>query len=208
MRSRSKKLVNRAAVRSQINPPPFNASAVVRKVFRFQSNAALAALPITSTNLLDAWCMAVTTTGAYRLASSFRLNNVKLWGPMSSSLVPVTVSLEYAADAASGLSSPNMLRSDTSMSSSYAAHVAFAPPDKSLASNWFGRAATSPLFTVNGPINTVIDVDVSFVLQNGETPAVSTAALVAATVGTVYLRGLDGVAAATTVLPPVSYTTA
>lgn len=152
--------------------------------------------------------MADTTTTAYRLFSSFKLHSVEMWAPMASDLVPVTASVEFQTPAAAAIGAPNSLRSDTSMGADQCAHVMSSPPPNSLAATWQSRAATGVLFTLNGPINSIVDVHLSLYLQNGETPLAVANALVAATVGTVYCRGLDGAAAAATVLPPVSYTTA
>lgn len=190
------------------HPPPFQAAYVVGKVLRFKSNAAMSGLAISAVNLLDLLCMADTTTSAFRLMSSVLLRKVEIWGPMASDLSPVTVSAEFQTDASTGIGGSNALKSDTSMGSTRCAYVGFKPRTNSLASLWQGRASVQSLMKLSGPTGSIVDVHLTFVLQNGETPLAVANALVAATVGTVYCRGLDGVAAATTVLPPLSYATA
>lgn len=189
------------------SPPAFTAAIVVRKTFRFQSNAAFTATNVTAVNLLDLLCMADTAVTAYRLASAVRVRRVSLWAPMSSSLAPVTASVEWAGYAVATVGAPPITKSDTSMGYR-PAYVTDSPPTNSIAGMWQGRASTSNLMQIAGPINTVIDVDLEFVLQNGEPPLAVANAPAGATVGTVYLRGLDGLAAAATVFPAISYNTA
>lgn len=187
--------------------PEFQAAIVVGKVLRFQANAAFSGVVFTAVQLQDLLCMATTTTTASRLAASMKIKKICLWGPMSSTLAPVTVSLEYASDTSAGFGTPNKLMSDTSMGTSHPAYVCGAPPKNSLPDMWHSRISASNLFTISGPVNTVIDVHLTYVLQNGETPVAVTSAVVGATVGTVYCRGLDALASAATVFPPLSYTT-
>ncbi len=189
------------------HPPPFLAAVVVKKTLRFKANAAVSNVNITAANLLDLLCLADTTTSAYRLMSSARLDSVELWGPMASDLAPVTVAVEFQTTSATSIGAPNALKSDTSMGAQQCAHVAMRPPAQSLAAMWQSLAATGTLFTLNGPINMVVDIHLSLYLQNGESPTAVTSAVAGATVGTVYCRGLDALAAASTKLPPVSYAT-
>ncbi len=151
--------------------------------------------------------MANTTTTAYRVFSSAKINSISLWGPMASDLAPVTVTIEYQSPTATGIGAPNRLKSDTSVGSTACAFIRASPPRNSLAGNWIGQAGTSTLFTLTGPVNTIVDLNITFVLQNGETPTAVTNAVAGATVGQVYCRGLDALSAAGTVIPPVSYST-
>lgn len=190
------------------HPPPFQAAFVVGKVLRFKASSALSGLAITQTNLLDLLCMADTTTTAQRLMSSALLRKVEIWGPMASDLSPVTVSVEFPTDAANAIGASNALKSDTSMGATRCAYVGFKPRPGSVASFWAARASSASILKLTGPTGSIVDVHLTYVLQNGESAQAVANALVAATVGVVYCRGLDGVAAATTVLPPLSYTTA
>ena len=198
----------RRRVVASIHPPPFGAAVVYNKVYRFQANAAVTQIPITMTNLLDMLAVATTATTATRLCASMRLRKVSLWGPPASTLVPVTVALEFnTGAAATGLGSPSTLRSDTSVGATEPAHVVGRPPANGLAGMWFAGGGTTQLMLITGPINTIVDVEVQYVLQNGEAPVALAAAPVGATAGEVFVRALDGVAAATTQLPPLSYRT-
>ncbi len=188
------------------HPTPFNAAVVVKKTLRFKANAAVN-VNVTSVGVLDMLCMADTATTAQRLFSSVRLDSVEVWSPMASDLVPVTCSVEFQAPSATSIGSPNFLHSDTSMGSDHCAHLRTSPSPSSIASMWQSRTATNTLFTLVCPANSIVDVHLTLCLQNGEPATAVTGAPVGATVGTVYCRGLDGAAAASTVLPPVSYAT-
>ena len=208
LRPRRNRGQNRAATLDRAtHPPPFAAAFVLKKTLRFKANAAFTASSVNATNLLDLLCMADTVTTAQRLCSSVRLDYVELWAPMASDLAPVTVSVEIQTPNSATIGGPNLLKSDTSMGADRCAHVMLTPPPQSQSSMWQSRAGASTLFTMSGPINTVIDVHLSFYLQNGETPLAVASAVAGATVGTVYCRGLDALAAAATVFPPVSYAT-
>lgn len=192
---------------SSSHPDAFQAAVVVTKTLRFQSNAAFNTT-FQANNWLDLLCMADTAVTAQRLFSSMKVHSIKMWGPMASTLVPVSVSCEFHTDAIVGVGAPNKITSDTSMGSNSCAYLHCGPPANSLAAMWQSRAANQPLVTLTGPVNTVIDVSLSLCLQNGEAALAVANALVGATVGTVYCRGLDAIAAAGTVFPPTSYATA
>ena len=194
-----------AAALNSFAPPPFSAAIVWGKTLRFRSSSALTSQAVTASNLLDLLVMATTTTAVNRLCSAVRLTQVEVWGPMAADLVPVTVSVEYNTDAATGISGSNKLRSDTSMGADRCAHVRYRPPMGTVASFWQGVSSSQRLFLLSCPANSIVDIQLTLVLQNGEAATAAANAAVAATVGTVYCRGLDGLATASSVLPPVSY---
>lgn len=187
------------------HPPQFDAAVEVRKTFRYKATGAGTDVSITAAGLLDGLCMAATTTSAYRLLVALKIEKVEMWGPMASDLVPVTVSCEYNTDASTGFGQRTSLWSDTSMGSADPAHVIARPPSQSLASMWQSRAGASQLCLLNFPVNTLVDITLSVVLQNGESPLAVTQAVAGATVGKVYLRALD--VNGSGLLVPVSYPT-
>lgn len=179
----------------------------LKKLLRFQANAAFSAQTITYVNLLDLLCVATDATTLKRLCVAVRLKRVAIWGPPASSLVPVTVSIEYAASAGP-IGGSTQLRSDTSMGATEPAYVTFVPPASTSMSMWQGASATGAAMIINGPVNSIIDVEMELVLQNGEAAVSCVTAASGATAGTVYCRGLDALASASTVFPPVSYASA
>jgi hypothetical protein len=187
------------------NPPQFNPTIQATHKFRFRSTAAFNLSVITSDlmQLLVIGTSATTTASAY---SAFRLRKVKMWGPMAADLVPVTVSLEFLnAQANSGLGSRRTLHTDTSMGATESAYISASPEAESSAAAWQNVITASTntngcAFTISGPINTVIDVVLDIVMQNGEPPFVG-ATGTALVPGTWYGNSLDG--GATGLLPPI-----
>lgn len=190
--------------------PSFQSTFTVSKTLRF--NATSAALtsntPIAASDILQCMVMAATAILPYQLFSAVRLRRVKIWGPVPSALTPVTVSVQFPADVgatATQLSGPSKIYSDTVIGSTKAAFVSCAPPSGSLSAMWQSSAQASvPLFILNGPVGSIVDISVDLVLQNGETP-VQGAATIGATVGQIYCRDLDK--SGSSQLSPVSYTT-
>jgi len=190
-----------------LNPPTFNASKTISSRYRFESSSALVKVQITAEAVLDLLCMATGTTAAYQLCSSARVKSVKIWGPMASDLKPVTVAVEYVAYQGGGTTgSPTSRMSDTSMGSARAASVSFPPPPGSLASLWLSSVtAATPIFQLDGPANSVIDLVLEQQIRNDEGPQAVHTTVAGATVGTVYVRALDS--DGSSLIVPVSYPT-
>jgi hypothetical protein len=150
-------------------------------------------------NLLDAYLVAATATTGFQLFQAVKVKYVELWAMPTSAGVPTTVSVEYAGTIAGSIGD-QIYHDDTSMGVQ-PAHVKASPSKLSLAS-MYQISGTTAFATLKTAANTVIDVHVVYRGQFDNTTAVANA-LVGATAGAVYLRGLDGVAAATTVYPSV-----
>jgi hypothetical protein len=112
-----------------------------------------------------------------------------------------SVQCEYASQVA-GEVGDAMVHSDTSMGVE-PAHIRARPAARSGAA-LFQKSSNQQAFTITGPAGCVIDVELSF---KGLPAPLATAcqnALVAATGGAWYFRGLDGIAVATTNFLPVA----
>ncbi len=173
----------------------FDAAVATTHRFRFQANAPLVNTVIGSANLLGLLKMAATTTTAYALFNAVRIKKVSVWAPPASDLVPVTGSLEYSIGTGAGnIGNRPRVYSDTSVGSTRVAAVAAAPDKNSAAAMWQLRSSSlttnGAVFTLNGPLNTIVDVELDVVIQNGETPAGATGTT-AATVGQIYADYLD-----------------
>ncbi len=199
--SNVRNIANRPS-RGPLAPPPFDSTIFYTKKFRFQASSALSSTNITVLDLLSLLVVADTTVSASTINTSIRLRKVEMWGPMASSLAPVTVSCEFPAMAAL-LSGPNRVYSDTSMGSTFGAHVKAVPTDEMIQYHWQTTTSGAIMFQLNGPSNTIVDVTLDCVLQNGQAPI--TVTVVAASVGTLYCRSLDSQGSA--LLVPVSYVT-
>jgi len=195
---------NRVA-RQTTGPPPFNATISFTKTFRFTTTAAQT-LGLSANDLLDLLVFAGTTTTGYRVAKTVKLHRVSVWAPMPSSLVPTTCSIEYSSGQGSAASS-NVVRSDTSMGADMPAYVTASPPQGSTSGFWHtGNDSTLLCFIVT-PINSIIDISVTFVLSDDlnvfalQNPTIST------TAGNLFIGGLDGLRTGSTNYPPISYET-
>jgi len=173
-------------------------------VYRFQAASAQTADVVNSTSLCDLLCMATGTTEAYEIARAVKVRKIEIWGPMASNLTPVTVSVEWAASGSAPVAGPSNIISDTSMGSARCAHVVSTPPTQSACAFW-QVASGEALFTLAYPTGSVIDLHLSQVLFDGETPVAVTTGVAGATVGQVYCRALDSVTPGQNALVPVSY---
>lgn len=184
------------------HPPQFTPTFVLRKKLRFQAVAA-ATTPITILSLGDLWCVAATAVSAYQLASHIRLKKIEIWGPMSSTLVPVTVTIDWIGSTVGSFGKSNRV-SDTSMGSTEAAHVKSAPPPGSQIAQWCAAAATNAICNVTYPIGAIIDISYEVVVRDDASVQAVNGAVAGATVGANYVRPLDSVTSGTN-LPPVGY---
>jgi len=187
------------------HPPSFQSTFQVAKVLRFIASAALVNVDISFVDLLDLVVMATSATAGYQLFSAFKLGKVSIWGPMAAALTPVTASIEYSPIGTAGIGGPQRIWSDTSMGATEAAYVSKAPPKESAQSKWQTDNAGTAFFRLNGPIGSIVDLAITYVMQNGQTPQVASTVLAGATVGQIYVRALDSNGA--TLLTPVSYPT-
>jgi len=193
-------------------PPPFQSSIQIAQIFRFQSVAAFASTVITLRDLFDILNVALTAVTATQLLQSMRFKRIRIWGPPAAALTPVTVSVEFPTGGSSGggsISGPLRVWSDTSIGSTECAFIDRKPAKGSFQSLWqVGEPVTNPPFvTISGPAASVVEVHIlGVMLLNGGVVSVTNAP-VAATAGQVYLRGLDGLAAAGTNFVPLSYPT-
>ncbi len=183
-------------------PPQLQATLQIDKVVRFKASAALSDVTIAAANMLNVLAMALTATTSARLPQTVKLRKLEAWAPPSTDGTPVVLSVE---DVAAGLGFSNSSRrvEDVTMGQNRPAHIVWKPSPLSLASKWLDLNGSS-IFRLNGPSGTTVDVHLSWVLQDGETP-VSAGALVGATAGQLYMRALD--ASGSGLLVPVSYVT-
>jgi hypothetical protein len=163
---------------------------------RFTSNAAFDS-SIAFQNLLDTFLVATSATALFRLFTWVKIRKLEVWA------IPVignstTVAVAFAGTTV-GQVGVGTQYTDMSMGVQ-PAHVSCRPPARSLAADWQVASANSA-FSLNVPSGAVIDVSLSFKgIFNAAVAAVN--AGVGATTGAMYLRGLDGLATATTALPP------
>ncbi len=164
--------------KENIRPPQIITSPVYTHTLRFVANAAASAVPISAKQLLGAigTVCSVSNSTVCAIASSCRVKKVSMWGPATGT-IDNTLQLRWVG---STVDSKNYEVSDTSFSSATMSHVSGKPPKNTLASFWKNANFTDPLFLISCPQNTVIDVQVNFMLtdQAGSTTfSVATASL-------------------------------
>jgi len=194
-RSKPAKLGRREA---QAHPPQTTFQLSTERRLRFNVTTALVEQPFTFQNLLDTLSVSKTTTAAQNLFTHVKVKAVEMWA------VPVVgnvalVACQYVGSSAGALGTGRVV-SDTSMGIQ-PAHV-IARPERMSQVGQYQVSSAAAAFELTAPVGAIIDVMVSFrnALDNGT--AATQNATVAATAGQVFYRGLDGLAIASTAVPP------
>jgi hypothetical protein len=169
--------------------------------FRFGCTTAATNKTITFQNLCDLMGVAITATSGYDLFDQVRMSAVEVWA------LPVigastTVSVAFGSNYQEGVLGDGRVHSDNSMGIE-PAHVLARPSTMSQIAQWQVNSA-APAFSLSCPIGSVIDVILAFRTISTDPPTAMLNALVGATVGDIFYRGLDGLATATTTLPAVA----
>jgi len=186
------------------HPMPLSKYQMTHSVnLRFTANTAVAQ-SITFQNLLDTVLVATTAVAGANLFYMVRVRKVEVWAILA---IGTATSCSVIFDGTTaGLIGDRDIHVDTSMGVE-PAHVVARPTARTLAGNFQINSAASA-FRIDCPGGSVIDVHLSFVGNFGAVAAAANA-LVAANAGATYLRGLDGLAIATSkMLPavPVAFT--
>jgi hypothetical protein len=185
--------------RSMISHPPQLGNYLIKHSVRLRFIASAAfSTAITFANLLDSILIATGATVGSDLFHRVRVRGVEMWS-IAALGTQSSVSCQFV-----GATSPSFgdgkYHTDTSMGIE-PAHVLARPDRLSLADLW-QVSGTQTAFLIEGDAGCVIDVLLSFQQLNNVNVAV-TNALVGATPGLLYWRGLDGIAKATSnFIPP------
>jgi hypothetical protein len=198
--SQKKKVGNRKAgsrkggERSLTHPPQMNLYQLNwNKVLRFTSTAAAVGTQITFQNILNTILFASTATAPYQVFDYLRILRISVWGQAALG-TPSTVQVIFNGTTIVGDAN---IHSDTSLGVLPA--CVHARPGATVAALF---QLSGNAFQITCPAGSIIDVEV--VMRDSLGLATSAAnASVGATVGGVFYRGLDGLAAASTNFPPV-----
>jgi hypothetical protein len=187
------------------HPPPINPQLIYSQRFRFSCTTAATNKVITFQDLLDMMGVAVTAILGYELFDQVKLSAVECWA------VPILgantqVSVQFAAAQAGGVGD-GRVHSDSSMGIE-PAHVLARPNVMSQTAQWQTYQSAGSCFLLTCPVGAVIDVACSFRTLSALAPTPAQNALVGATIGDIYYRGLDGLGAAATTLPAQAPVTA
>lgn len=159
---------------------------------RFRGVAAASLTAITFANLLDTMLVATTATAGTDLFQTVRVRRVRAWA-IGAIGTPTSVSVEFAG-ITTGVIGDQAIHTDTSVGIQ-PAHIDARPSARSLASD-YQLSSGAVAFIITCPAGTVVDVELSFRSQFYNANQAAAQALVAATAGVQYLRGMDGLATA------------
>lgn len=188
--------------RGSTHPPELSDYTVRQfRTLRFTAVAACDETAISFTDILNTIGVASSATVGYNLYDFVKIVRVRAWG-IAALGTPSTVSICFSNDVNSGYIGDGRIHSDTSLGFS-PAYVNAKPDPKSFSAIYQTVGAEYTAFTVTCPAGSIIDLDVHFRDQSGQGTA-ATNALVGATVGALYYRGLDAIAIATSNLVPPS----
>jgi hypothetical protein len=200
------------AISRRMNPPPFKSNIIGRHTFRFVSTNGLATDITAISTLFAVGGLAYPAGQFVGWAESVKVHSIQIWTPYSTGSSPInnTCSVKWNADT---FLVPNVEVSDTTTSSAFPAYINAVPPPRSLAAEWMNTASfadDSAIYaTVIAPNNSIIDVDLSYVLYDeifntGEaTPNIAT--LTVYTSSYAYYGSFDGIGnVGTHRYPPVS----
>jgi len=147
-------------------PEAFQASVSFFKRFRIQF-ASAGTTVFTNQDMGRLLSVVLTPTDAIPLVDRFRIQRIEVFGPMSSTLVPVTVKLEYLGSTGS-VTGTTKLYSDTSMSSVAAAYLNVRPDPNSGPGMWnLGGPNTTNMVSITYPAATIIDIVLEVTLNDG-----------------------------------------
>jgi hypothetical protein len=184
------------------NPGGLQATGIPTTSMKLKFNCGTATTSsVTWANLLDTVVFAATSTSVYDLFYSARLHSVEVWLPPQVAGVATSAQFTLAFDSPS--------QGDQRVWSCYSGptggYLKAKPSNHSINGMMWQNSSSVGCFTVNNcPIGALIQVNVTFRTRMGSGSAIAAAqAASGATAGTVYFRGLDGLAIASTKFPPV-----
>jgi len=181
---------------SSTHPPQIDSYEVSHhKTLRFTVTAAVVQQAITYSNLMNTVLIADTATTGSCLFDLIRLKRVRVWG-IAAQGTPTSVEVMFITSSTGDAT----VHTDTSLGVR-PAFVEAHPKQNSLAS-FYQLATGGNCFLLTAPAGSIIDLDLSMITSSGLAPVAAANALVAATVGQVYYRGMDALASATTNFPP------
>jgi len=172
-------------------PPMLDTSVETRHTFRFRISTAVSSVGVGLGGVLGAMGVVgkVANTSVANIHSCARLIGFRVWLPAvvgsDGFLLDWFGDAGYVPDSAVDSIIPDGITSTGCM--------AFSPPKNSLASFWLNSqniVLGTSLFSISGPVGTIIDMRVAGRLSNNV--GTSTISVATAAVGTMYYLALDG----------------
>lgn len=159
------------------------------RTFRWTFAKSVVDLPITVSNLIGMYNFCTTATNLTVLCTAMKVKYVELWAEPDPSAAS-RVDLEWVSSTG-GFAGPSAVISDTTLGTALPAHLKSRPPPMSLMAQWL-QPTTGTLFTVSGNIGSIMDINLTYCLQDGLTAGASKT-VAGATSGIVYVVSPDGV---------------
>lgn len=187
-----KKKLQKARSKGTLQPSQIISNITWNHTFRFSSSGAFTS-PITVFNIFGVAGSIGIIAGppgfgqVSCIASSFKINYVELWGMTGAS--GSTLSIDWVG----GVNSPNKEYSDTTLSTAFPAHLRCKPPKLSIAAFW-QRPNVAPMFTLTSTSSTVIDLNLSIIMNDTNVvPTAFNPVLTVIVLGVQYYGYLDGI---------------
>ena len=148
---------------------------------------------VSAANLLATWLVSSSTLAVWNLFDTVKVKSIEMWSlPVIGSTATVQATFNGPVGPTQG---DETVHTDTSMGLE-PAHLLVRPNARSLAAN-FQDPTSGNLFVLNAPVGTVIDLHCVFKQTWLTAPVAATNGL-SLVAGDIYLRGLDGLALAST----------
>jgi len=177
------------------HPPQIDSYNITHNIRLRYTVTAAAATNISYANILDSILIATSAVAGFDLFDVVKIKSLEVWSQAALG-TPSTITVTYIT--ATG---DRNIHTDTSLGVK-PAYIKAIPSRRSLASFWNASAAGG-VFSITCPAGSIVDCN--FVFRTTNALAVAAAnALVGATIGELYYRGLDGLAAAGTNFPPIA----
>jgi hypothetical protein len=165
---------------------------LVSTSFRYVCGTSVTAGSVTRGKLLNLIGLASSSTNAYRIISGIRLRAVHIWTDSSPASGTVdTSTFEWTG----GYTRPSVTTT-SAMGTSGVTYQRHVPPKFSLAADWSisGVAESDVLFAYNVTVGDVVQLDVTYQLQNAVTGNYieQTITTVSMAAGYIYSYSLDG----------------
>jgi hypothetical protein len=165
------------------HPPSFNSTIVGFKRFRYQAvdDSAITGYQATSAELVAQLVMLIDNGPGLtkNLFTNIKIKRVSLWSTVVSDTtgtVPQTVGIEFSSANTGGFTNPNNRVTDTSVGNTRVAAVSVKPSKLSSAAYWQGSASTGDALVLFYTKGAILDVELSFTIQDGEAPVSGPAA--------------------------------
>lgn len=167
LQRRSQSRMSRPASDIAHFPTQFDATIKATHTFRMRNIGGSTNQQLTRGNLLNLIRVATSTTQAARIISGIKINWIKLYS--FEAVASTIISLEWTS-----FNGPSVVKSSEG-NAFHPAHVSTSPPALSRAALWSitGTDETEVLAIIAGTGAMTTDINVSFILQNGESPSIA-----------------------------------